>query len=159
MICASRDSSTVSVPSLGNLDDIEKAIECGNRSLDLITEEHPGMAYRLNCLGNYYDDRHRRLGHLDDLTKSFEYRGFHTVERYRQVGDVADWRKRSNTPRALALTPDGHPGCHRHATLERRTQTISTDGDITDLEKATNDSRALALTPTATLTCQTAMAI
>ncbi|KAF8741884.1 TPR-like protein, partial [Rhizoctonia solani] len=156
----------------GNLDDIEKAIECGNRSLDLITEEHPGMAYRLTCLGNYYDHRHRRLGHLDDLKKSFEYRvratrltlendpnlptvlsnlGISYRQQYQQVGDVADLEKAiEHFSRALALTPNGHPGLpHHHAVLGAsygdRYQRM---GDITDLEKAVeHSSRALALTP------------
>ncbi|ELU36565.1 zinc-binding dehydrogenase domain-containing protein [Rhizoctonia solani AG-1 IA] len=157
---------------LGNLDDIEKAIEYGNRSLDLITEEHPDIANRLTCLGSYYGDRHRRLRHPDDWKKSFEYfvraagltpendpnlpgrlsnLGISYDNRYQQAGDVADLEKAIEChSRALALTPDGHPDLpRRHAALGvLYTDRYQRMGDITDLEKAIEcDSHALALTP------------
>ncbi|QRW18633.1 CHAT domain protein [Rhizoctonia solani] len=157
---------------LGELDDIEKAIEYGNRALSLTPEEHSDTPNRLTCLGNYYNDRYRRLGKLEDMEKSFNCRmralgstsendaelpvrmgdvGRSYTVRYRRLGDVDDLEKSlEHKCRALTLSPGDHPDLSdRHADLgvsyAARYQRM---GDMFDLEKAIEcHSRALALTP------------
>ncbi|KDN33087.1 hypothetical protein RSAG8_13824, partial [Rhizoctonia solani AG-8 WAC10335] len=93
-------------------------------ALDTSTDQSPED---LSKLGWSHLEEFRRLGRLNDLEKSIEYRS-----------------------RALALTPDGHPNISdRHASLGvsygNRFQRL---GELADLEKAMEcDSRALASTP------------
>ncbi|KAL5638293.1 hypothetical protein ACGC1H_005097 [Rhizoctonia solani] len=112
---------------LGELADLEKAIECDTHALALTPDGHPHMSDRHDSLGVSYTDRYRRLGELADLDKAIKC---HT--------------------RALALTPDGHPNMsRRHASLGvsygDRYQRLS---ELADLEKAIEcDTYALTLTP------------
>ncbi|CAE6488857.1 unnamed protein product [Rhizoctonia solani] len=111
----------------GVLKDIEKAIECGARALDLTPDGDPGLPLRLAGLGSSYIERFWRLGELDDLAKSIDYRS-----------------------RALQMTPEGDPDlARRHANLGvSRGTRFQRLGQLDDLDKAIeHQSRALALTP------------
>ncbi|QRW18631.1 CHAT domain protein [Rhizoctonia solani] len=140
---------------LGELDDIEKAIEYGNRALGLTPEEHLDTPNRLTCLGNYYNDRYRRLGKLEDMEKSFDC-------RMRALGSTSEndaelpemwttWKNRlSTSARALTVSP------HEHPDLSDRQADLGVSygdryrrmGNMADLEKSIEcNSRALALTP------------
>ncbi|KEP45072.1 aromatic di-alanine and TPR containing protein [Rhizoctonia solani 123E] len=112
---------------LGELTDLEKAIECDTRALALTPDGHPDISRRHTRLGVSNTDRYQRLGELTDLEKAIECK-----------------------TRALALTPDGHPDIsRRHAELgvsyNDRYQRL---GELTDLEKANEyHTCALNLTP------------
>ncbi|KAF8745879.1 TPR-like protein, partial [Rhizoctonia solani] len=155
-----------------NLDDLEKAIDYGNRALELIPSEHLDLLTLLSCLGAYHDDRYRRLGKLDDMEKSMEYdvRALEIMPEtnphfpnqlanigvsygllYQRFGKVDSLNKAIKyKSRALKLTPDGHPDLPgRYAALGvsyvDRYQRLG-EGD--DLNKSIEyNSRALELTP------------
>ncbi|GAB1528406.1 hypothetical protein RhiTH_011600 [Rhizoctonia solani] len=157
---------------LGNLDDIEKAIEYGNRALDLTPNEHPRVPTQLTCLGAYYNDRFRQLDNPEDMEKSidchkralgltpedhpeFAYRlgnlGISHSVRFRHLGQLEDLEKSIDCKaRVVALTPDGHPDLPNwHATLGvSYADRYRCLGELDNLEKwIESDSRALALTP------------
>ncbi|CCO34723.1 hypothetical protein BN14_08830 [Rhizoctonia solani AG-1 IB] len=157
---------------LGNLDDIEKAIEYGNRALDMTPKEHPRMATQLTCLGAYYHDRFRQLENLDDMEKSIDFHvralgltdedhpqlsfrlgnlGISHSVRFRRLGQLDDLDKSIDyKSRVIKLTPDNDPDLSNwHAALgvsyADRYQCL---GELEDLEKwIESDSRALLLTP------------
>ncbi|CUA67095.1 Coiled-coil domain-containing protein 136 [Mus musculus] [Rhizoctonia solani] len=157
---------------LGDLVDLEKAIECKSRALALTPDGHPDMPSRHASLGVSYTDRYQRLGELVDLEKAIESNslaldltpdgrpdtarrhanlGVSYRDRYQRLGELADLdRAIECKSRALALTRNGHPDLsRRHASLGvsygDRYRRL---GELADLEKAMEcDSRALALTP------------
>ncbi|KAF8752266.1 TPR-like protein [Rhizoctonia solani] len=105
---------------LSEIGDLDKALECDSRALDVTPENDPSLPDRNAFLGTTHMDRYKRLGERGNLEKAIEYRS-----------------------RALALTPNDHADLQeRHTALGVRL------GDISDLEKALEcDSRALTLTP------------
>ncbi|CAE6424666.1 unnamed protein product [Rhizoctonia solani] len=157
---------------LGELVDLEKAIECFCRALELTPEGHPDMPHRHDSLGVSYADRYRRLGELVDLEKAIECHsralaltpeghpdmphrhaslGVSYTDRYRRLGELVDLEKAIECfCRALELTPEGHPDMpHRHDSLGvSYADRYRRLGELVDLEKAIEcHSRALALTP------------
>ncbi|CUA78376.1 DNA double-strand break repair Rad50 ATPase [Pyrococcus horikoshii OT3] [Rhizoctonia solani] len=157
---------------LGELADLERAIECFSRALALTPDGHPDMSHRHASLGVSYTDRYQRLGELADLEKAIECHsraleltpdGHPDMSRrhaslgvsygnlYQRLGKPADLEKAIECfSRALAVTPDGHPDMsRRHASLGvSYTDRYRRLGELADLEKAIEcDSRALALTP------------
>ncbi|KEP45287.1 aromatic di-alanine and TPR containing protein, partial [Rhizoctonia solani 123E] len=116
---------------MGDLDDLQKSIDCDSRALALTPEGHPRMSTRLADLGVSYTDRYRLMGDLDDLQKSIDCfssaleltpdshpdmsarlanLGVSYGDRYRHMGNLDDLQKSIDfRSRALALTPDGHP--------------------------------------------------
>ncbi|CAE6441678.1 unnamed protein product [Rhizoctonia solani] len=112
---------------LGEINDLEKSLECRLRALALTPDGQPDMPDQLANLAVSYTDRYRRLGDLADLEKSLIYRS-----------------------RALALTSDAHPD------MATRLADLAVSygnrygrlGDLDDLEKSLEyGSRALELTP------------
>ncbi|CCO34722.1 hypothetical protein BN14_08829 [Rhizoctonia solani AG-1 IB] len=157
--------------SFGNLDDLEKAIEYGNRVVGVTPMEHPRMPARFNCLGAYYDDRFRELGNLDDMEKSMECiiralgltpedhpklplrlsnLGVSYTVRFQRLGHLEDLQKSMDyKSRALELTPEGHPDLPDwHAALAvSYADRYRRLGGLDDLEKwVESDSLALKLT-------------
>ncbi|KDN34203.1 hypothetical protein RSAG8_12709, partial [Rhizoctonia solani AG-8 WAC10335] len=157
---------------LGELTDLEKALECHSRALALTPDGHPHMSHRHASLGLSYGNRYLRLGDLADLEKSIEYRccalvltpdghpdmsrrhaslGVSYGHRYQRLGGLADLKKSLEChSRAVALTPDDHPDMARwHSNLGvSYTDRYQRLGDLADLEKAMEcHSCALALTP------------
>ncbi|KDN47233.1 hypothetical protein RSAG8_03712, partial [Rhizoctonia solani AG-8 WAC10335] len=157
---------------LGELADLEKAIECDSRALASTPDGHPDMSDRHASLGVSYGDRFQRLGELADLEKAIECfshalastpdghpkmsdchasLGVSYGHRFQRLGELTDLEKAIECfSHALTSTPDGHPNMSdRHASLGvsygDRFQRL---GELADLEKAIEcDSRALALTP------------
>ncbi|CAE6479751.1 unnamed protein product [Rhizoctonia solani] len=157
---------------LGQLDDIEKAVEYSTIALALIPEDDPNLPILLDNLGAYLIDRFQRLGELADLEKSIEYKSraltltpddhsdmptrltsiakSHGI-RFQRLGELADNDKAIEyLSIALTLTPDDDPDLPPllldlgtcHGDLFQRA------GELGDLEKAIGyNSRALALTP------------
>ncbi|CAE6440285.1 unnamed protein product [Rhizoctonia solani] len=76
---------------LGELADLDKAIEYFFLALELTPEGHPQMSCRHGNLGASYGNRYQRLREPADLDKTIEY-----------------------VSRALALTPDDHPDLLQH---------------------------------------------
>ncbi|KAG8724014.1 hypothetical protein FRC11_002228, partial [Ceratobasidium sp. 423] len=112
---------------MGELKDLEKALEYFSRALELTPDGHPALSHRHYSLGVSYTDRFQHLGELKDLEKALEHNS-----------------------RALELTPDGHPYLsHRHSNLGvSYTDRFEHTGELKDLEKALeHNSRALELTP------------
>ncbi|KEP49977.1 aromatic di-alanine and TPR containing protein [Rhizoctonia solani 123E] len=157
---------------LGELADLEKAIECFARALALTPDGHPGMSHRYASFGVSYTQRFQRLGELADLEKAIEYNtralaltpdshrdmsghhanlGISYSDRFKRLGELADLEKAIEYhTRALALTPDSHPDMSgRHASLGvSYTDRFKRLGELADLEKATEcKTRALSLTP------------
>ncbi|CAE6448988.1 unnamed protein product [Rhizoctonia solani] len=156
---------------LGELVDLEKAIEYKARALELTPDGHPDMSRRHASLGVSYADQYRRLGKLADLDKAIEYHtraltltpdghpslslrhaelGVSYSDRYQRLGELVDLEKAIECfTRAIVLTPDGHPEMSgRRASLgvsyADRYQRL---GELADLEKAIEcHTRALALT-------------
>ncbi|KDN42171.1 hypothetical protein RSAG8_07029, partial [Rhizoctonia solani AG-8 WAC10335] len=157
---------------LGELADLEKAIEYSSRALALTPDGHPNMSDRHANLGVPYSDRFRRRGELADLEKALEYAsralastpdghpnmsdryaslGLLYTHRFHRLGELADVEQAIEYgSRALALTPDGHSNMSiRHAGLGvSYTDRFQRLGELADLKKALEyHSRALALTP------------
>ncbi|CAE6488848.1 unnamed protein product [Rhizoctonia solani] len=156
----------------GILNDIEKAIECGIRALDLTTDGDPDLPLRLAYLGDAYTDRFQRLGDLCDLAESIEYKaraltllpgghpdlarqhanlGVSYGTRFQHLGQLNDHEKSmEHYSRALEMTPDGHPDLSdRHAGLGATyTDRFRRLGELGDLEESIKHRlRALELTP------------
>ncbi|KAG8707718.1 hypothetical protein FRC11_007212 [Ceratobasidium sp. 423] len=157
---------------LGELDDNEKAIECGIRALSLTPGGHEDLPKCLSSLGVSYGNRFKRLNELEDIEKAIELMSrartlapdgdpdeptrinnlgeFHG-HRFRRLGDLGDLEKAMEyTHRALDLTPDGHPE------LPRRLNNLGILygdrfrrlGELVDNDEAIeHSSRALALSP------------
>ncbi|EUC55398.1 aromatic di-alanine and TPR containing protein, partial [Rhizoctonia solani AG-3 Rhs1AP] len=112
---------------LGDLGDLEKAIEYESRALALTPDGHPRLPGRFANLGSSHSYRFKHLGDLTDLEKAIEYHS-----------------------RALVLTSDGHPNLSIHlanlsASHIHRFERL---GNLNDLTKAIDyGSRALASTP------------
>ncbi|CUA74681.1 Protein NLP9 [Rhizoctonia solani] len=112
---------------LGELADLENAVEYFSRALALTADGHTDVVYRHAELGVSYTNRYERLDNLADLEKALECYS-----------------------RALELTPDGHPDMsRRHSDLgvsyANRYEHL---GEFADLERALECyCRALALTP------------
>ncbi|CUA73163.1 hypothetical protein RSOLAG22IIIB_10604 [Rhizoctonia solani] len=112
---------------LGDLGDLEQAIQYESRALDLTPDDHPDLPRRLINLGVSHGDRFERLGELSDLEKAVGYQS-----------------------RAVDSTPAGHPGLPSRLNLlgvsyNRRFQHLR---NLDDLDKAiVCESRALALIP------------
>ncbi|CAE6437786.1 unnamed protein product, partial [Rhizoctonia solani] len=156
----------------GKLEDIEKAIEYGNRALSLTPDGHPHMPIQFICLGAYYNDHFLRVGHLDDIEKAIDCNtralgltlvndpnfpmvlgnlGASYVVRFQRLGEISDLEKSiEHSSHALALTSDAHPDLPRRysdlgVSYGDRFQRL---GELDDLEKSIEHySRALTLTP------------
>ncbi|KAJ6538403.1 CHAT domain-containing protein, partial [Mycena sp. CBHHK59/15] len=135
------------ISRLGDLTDLEAALQNKQEALALTPEGHPDRAGRLQSLARY-----QRLGDLTDLEAALQNKQEALAltpeghpdragHRYQRLGDLTDLEAAlQNDQEALALTPEGHPdrAGHRYQRL----------GDLTDLEAALqNKQEALALTP------------
>ncbi|KAJ1299498.1 hypothetical protein OPQ81_003810 [Rhizoctonia solani] len=157
---------------LGNLKDIEKAIEYLSRALNSTPDGHPDLPGRLDSLGVSYNDRFQRLGDLKDLERDIEYSsraldstpdghpdlpgrldslGVSYNDRFQRLGDLKDIEKAIEyKSRALNSTPDGHPDLPGRlyslgVSYNDRFQRL---GDLKDLERDIEySSRALDSTP------------
>ncbi|ELU36379.1 aromatic di-alanine and tetratricopeptide repeat-containing protein [Rhizoctonia solani AG-1 IA] len=157
---------------MGDIADLEKAIELRSRALALTPDGHPELPDRHAALGVSYTDRYQRMGDIADLEKAIERKshalaltpdghpdlprrhaalGVSYIDRYQRMGDITNLEKAiEHFSCALALTPDGHPDLpSRHAALGvSYTDWYRRMGGIANLEKAIEcHSRALALTP------------
>ncbi|QRW18678.1 CHAT domain protein [Rhizoctonia solani] len=156
---------------VGEVLDLEKAVEHCSCALALTPEGHPDLPGRHSYLGTSYGIRYGRLGRLEDVEKAIEHfssalaltpnghaelpdrhaaLGVSYGDRYRRTGELDELDKSiEHRSRALELTPDDHPGLpRRHADLGvSYTDRYRRMGEIDDLEKAIEcDSCALALT-------------
>ncbi|EUC62778.1 aromatic di-alanine and TPR containing protein, putative, partial [Rhizoctonia solani AG-3 Rhs1AP] len=157
---------------LGELGDLEKAIEHQSRALALAPNSHSRLPAILANLGVSHINRFDRLGELDDLDKAIKYKssaiamtpdghphlqtmlanlGVSHSNRFYRLGEIGDLEKAIEyKSRAVALTPDDHPDLSSLLTNlgvshKNRFQCL---GELNDLEKAIEyQSRALALTP------------
>ncbi|KAG8750727.1 hypothetical protein FRC11_010115 [Ceratobasidium sp. 423] len=161
---------------LGEMSDLEKAIECQTRVISLTPDGHPHLPSRLINLGASYADRFQRLNELDDINKAVEYLsiaitlvpelenqpdsllllaltnlGVSLSDRFERLGALDDLEGAIECgSRAVALAPDGHP----HLPLLLTNLGVSYNdrftrlGELCDLEKTIQcNSRSVALTP------------
>ncbi|CAE6413781.1 unnamed protein product [Rhizoctonia solani] len=112
---------------LGDLRDIDKAIEVQSGSVALVLNNNPNLPNGLASLAVSYKNRFTHLGELNDLEKAIKCESH-----------------------ALASTPDGHPrlsGLLANLGTSHRSRFMLLD-ELGDLEKAIEyQFRALALTP------------
>ncbi|CAE7084619.1 unnamed protein product [Rhizoctonia solani] len=158
--------------SLGDKDDVDKAIEYKSAALKLIPDNNPNLALQLVNLATSHRDRFERLGDLIDMGKAIEYNsravaitaeddpnfpnwlaelGISYQYRFGSLGELEDLTQAVEyQSRALALTPDGHPHFLTRLTNlgVSHKERFGRLGDLHDLEQAIEyQSRALALTP------------
>ncbi|KAJ7206284.1 CHAT domain-containing protein [Mycena pura] len=142
---------------LGDLNDLEAALQKKQEAVGLTPDGHPDRADRLQGLA--------RLGDLNDLEAALQKkqealeltpdehpdRADHLQNRYKRLGDLNDLEAALQLDqKAVELTPDGHPD------RADRLQSLAvsfTDrymrlGDLSDLEAALQrDQEAVDLTP------------
>ncbi|KAL5632245.1 hypothetical protein ACGC1H_000296 [Rhizoctonia solani] len=157
---------------LGELSDLENAIEYLSRALTLTPDRHPHLPGILVNLGLFHGDRFERLGKLSDLENAIKYQSralaltpkghphlprtlanlavSHEI-RFERLGELSDLDNAIEYEyRAVALTPDGHPDLpSRLANLGgSHSHRFERLGELSDLKNAIEyKSRALALTP------------
>ncbi|KAG9122187.1 hypothetical protein FRC07_001537, partial [Ceratobasidium sp. 392] len=112
---------------LGDLADLDKAIEYQARAVQLAPQNHPQKATHLNNLGNSLESRFKRLNDLADLDKAIDYKS-----------------------QAVQLTSDSHP--HKPGLLNNRGNSLQSRfdrlGSLADLEQAIDSkSQAVLQTP------------
>ncbi|KAL5634428.1 hypothetical protein ACGC1H_002473 [Rhizoctonia solani] len=157
---------------LGELSDLEKAIEHSSRALALTPASHPELSHRLSNLAASHSSRFMLLSESIDLEKAIEHQsraimvapdGYPRLStmltnlgalhnyQFQQLGELGDLGKAIEyTSRALALTPDGHPRLpimltNLGGSHSYRFQQL---GELYDLEQAiAYHSGALGLTP------------
>ncbi|KAJ6549662.1 CHAT domain-containing protein [Mycena sp. CBHHK59/15] len=138
---------------LGDLTDLEAALQNKQEALALTPEGHPDRAGRLQSLATISE-----IGRFDDLEAALQNKQEALAltpeghpDRADRLGDLTDLEAAlQNVQEALALTPEGHPD--RAGRLQSLavsfTDRYQRLGDLTDLEAALqNDQEALALTP------------
>ncbi|KAF7366555.1 CHAT domain-containing protein [Mycena sanguinolenta] len=157
---------------LGNLLDINRAIEMLKDAVQLTPDGHPDKPSWLNNLGNSLLRRFEQLGDLDDLNQSvlrFEAAialtpdghpdipsqlnnlGNSLLSRFERLGDLDDLNQSVlKKEAAIGLTPDGHPDKPSQLnnlgnSLLRRFERL---GDLDDLNQSVlRFEAAVALTP------------
>ncbi|KEP46119.1 aromatic di-alanine and TPR containing protein [Rhizoctonia solani 123E] len=157
---------------MGELSNLESAIEYQSRALALTPDGHPDLPSRLANLGVSHSFRFKRLGELSDLENAIEYEsralaltpdghpdlpstldnlGVSQSDRFERLGELSDLDNAIKyQSRALALTPDGHPDLPSRFTNLGVSHSFRFKrlGELSDLENAIEyKSRALALIP------------
>ncbi|KAJ7189524.1 CHAT domain-containing protein [Mycena pura] len=148
--------------TLGNLDDLEAALQNFQATMDLMPESHPDKARHLQNFGAAYSDRYLRHGDPKDLKKAVQYQQTAVdLERilylnslamayrnqYLRLGDINDLEAALlQFQKAVNLTSDGHP--YRAICLQNlasvhgdRFQRL---GDLTDLEATLQHFQTMA---------------
>ncbi|KAJ7674365.1 CHAT domain-containing protein, partial [Mycena rosella] len=157
---------------LGNLTDLQTALQNQQEAVALSPNGHPNHAGRLQQLGVCLSDRYYRLGDLTDLEAALrniqeavtltpeghpgyaarlQNLGVAFIDRYRRIGDLTDLEAGlRNARKAVDLTPEGHP---EHAVRLQNLGSSLSDryyrlGQLTDLETGfQNQQEAVALAP------------
>ncbi|KAJ6617152.1 CHAT domain-containing protein [Mycena sp. CBHHK59/15] len=157
---------------LGELQDLESALENDQAAAKLTPADHPDLPQRLQSHAVSFGHRYRRLGDLQDLASALENDqaavkltpadhpdlpqrlqnlAVSFKERYRRLGGLQDLESAlENFQAAVKLTPADHPDLprrlqHLAASFGDRYQRL---GDLQDLESALeNDQAAVRLTP------------
>ncbi|KAF8600149.1 hypothetical protein BDV93DRAFT_448075 [Ceratobasidium sp. AG-I] len=115
---------------LGDLSDINNALEHQRRAISLAPNGHPDMPKWLNDLGYELRTRFERLGNLVDIEESIEHQqravslaaagnsnmplwlnnlGYSLRKRFERLGNLSDIEQSiEHHQRAVSLTPDGH---------------------------------------------------
>ncbi|KAG9123362.1 hypothetical protein FRC07_015045 [Ceratobasidium sp. 392] len=155
----------------GDLADIDKAIKCQLRAVELTPNGHPDKPGGLSNLGNSWQSRFQRLGNLADLDEAIKCTsraveltpdgpaksghlsnlGSSWKSRFKRLGDLTDLDKAIECVlQAVELIPDGHP--HKPACMGTLANSWLTRfarlGNLMDIDKAVEcASRAVKLTP------------
>ncbi|KAG8708943.1 hypothetical protein FRC08_018623 [Ceratobasidium sp. 394] len=145
---------------LGQLSDLDMAIDCKQQAVSLTPPDHPGWPKRLGSLGNAYHTRYETLRELPNLEMAIVFQtqavalmqddhpersaclsnlGISHHRRYEGVGDIEDFDLAIKyLHQAASVTPEDHP--HRPARLNNlgsvyraRYQRL---GDLGDLDLA-----------------------
>ncbi|KAF8215097.1 CHAT domain-containing protein [Mycena galopus ATCC 62051] len=157
---------------LGNVADLEIALQKNQEALALIPADHPHRAYILEALAESFMFRYQRFGDLVDLetaVQKFEEvvaltpsghpdRPRHLqalagslTDQYRRFGHLKDLEAAlQKFEEVVSLTPADHPERPRylHALAVSFTHRYQQLGDMSDLEAAVQtDQEAVALTP------------
>ncbi|KAJ7204893.1 CHAT domain-containing protein [Mycena rebaudengoi] len=124
---ANRTAGTRQNSRLGDLKDLQNALQTNQEFMDLIPQGHPDHAHGLQTRSVVLRERYRRLGNLKDLTAAIQ-----TIQE------------------AVDLTPDGHPD--RPGRLENLSAPLRDRylrlGGLDDLDASVQNSQtAVNLTP------------
>ncbi|CAE6452856.1 unnamed protein product, partial [Rhizoctonia solani] len=158
---------------LGEVDDVDKAVEYMSIALALTPDDHSTLPTLLMILGKCYSDRFQRLSELSDIRRAIECEtralsltpddhpdmparlvsvGLSHCIRYQRVQELEDLNQgREYMSIALTLTPQDHPElAYRLTSLGAlHGERFKALGELADLQKAIEcHSRAVALTPT-----------
>ncbi|KAJ6513546.1 CHAT domain-containing protein [Mycena vitilis] len=157
---------------LGDLEDMEAALQADQAAVALTPSDHPNRADRVGNLAISLNDRYRRLGKLGDLEtalqrkqeaaaltpddhpdRAYRLQGLAVSfrDRYQRFGELKDLEAALDAEQqAVGLTPHDHPNrAHRlqglAASFRDRYQRL---GELKDLEAALQrNQEAVALTP------------
>ncbi|KAG9098706.1 hypothetical protein FRC06_006057 [Ceratobasidium sp. 370] len=157
---------------LGELADIDAAIECHNRANQFTSNDHPDKPTHLTSLGSSYELRYTRLGNIPDLDTAIglshlavslssdddprkpEYLsnlGNAYSYQYDHSGNLTDlYMAMECHHQAVSLTPDGHTRKPGHLTNLGGTYSLLYKrlGQLADLDTSiTYHSQALHITP------------
>ncbi|CAE6465909.1 unnamed protein product [Rhizoctonia solani] len=157
---------------LGELKDVEQAVEYGYLEVSLMTPGHPELPSRLANLAASHSYRFQRLGELGDLEKAIKCGGYAATlapydhphlpglltnlgvshkNRFKRLGDLDDLEKAIEYQSdAVDLTPKGHPSLPSYlanlaTSYTHRFQRLD---KLADLEKAIKyGANAVTFTP------------
>ncbi|KAF8752232.1 TPR-like protein [Rhizoctonia solani] len=183
-LCEIAVSCTQRYRRLGEIADLENAIEYDSRAVALTPEDHPEFPSQLGNLGASYEDRYLRLGEPDDLAKAIKYisralelmpndhqdvaawctgLGSCYADRYIRIGALSDLSKAIEyKERALRLTPDTIRACHTSSPIWHRPTMININASKISMifRKPSNLNLVdLHLLPTATQVCRVYLGI
>ncbi|KAJ6575688.1 CHAT domain-containing protein [Mycena vulgaris] len=159
---------------LGDLSDLEAALQANQEAVGLTPEGHPERPGRLRGLAVSFIDRYRRLGDLSDLEAALQANqeavgltpeghperpgrlqglAVSFKDRYQRLGDLSDLEaalQANQEAEAVELTPEGHPerpGCLQGLAVSFKDR-YRRLGDLSDLEAALQaHQEAVELTP------------
>ncbi|KAJ7487957.1 CHAT domain-containing protein [Mycena latifolia] len=158
--------------NLGEIKDLEAALQTNRAAVDLTPESHPERAARLASLAGSYSDRYHRLGELKDLEAALQIKqkalnltleedperanrlaslAVSLTDRYQKLGDLEDLNAAlQHDKEAISLTPEGdstRAGLLSSLAASFRNQ-YQRLGDLSDLDAASQYyQEAVDLTP------------
>ncbi|KAJ7077345.1 CHAT domain-containing protein [Mycena epipterygia] len=157
---------------MGDLDDLQVALQTKKEAVDLTPEGHPDRADRLQSLAESFTDQYQRLRELDDIEAALQLNqeavdltpeghpdragrlqslAVSFTDRYRRQGELNDLGAALRLAQeAVDLTPGGHPDRAAHLTSLALTfkDQYQRLGDLDDLQAALRlDQEAVDLTP------------
>ncbi|KAJ7725145.1 CHAT domain-containing protein [Mycena maculata] len=159
--------------TLGDLKDLEAALQRNQEAVDLTPVDHPDLAGQVQDLAVSFSDRYKRLGNVKDLkaalqrhqkavhltpvdhpdrVKRLQMLAVSLTDQYQRLGDLKDLESALQTEQEVVdLTPQDHPDRSRRlkglaVSFTHRYRKL---GDLKDLDAALQaHQEAVDLTPT-----------